>query len=111
MKIIPTSKRLPRSIKDIRTRSGGSNNRLVPHKVYMAVMVLEMERARRETEQGNLLERLKSIETRLAAIDSEKAALLSGLRERPRHQALVVTPAPRQISTAPRTQGGFKIRY
>ena len=102
---------LRRSIKDIRTRSGSSNNRMVPSKVYMTVTVLEMERARRETERGNLVERLKSIETRLAAIDSEKEALLRGLGDHSRHQALVVTPAPRQISTPPRTLGGFKIRY
>ena len=112
MNTMPTSRRLLRSVKDIRTRSGSSNNGVVPdYKVYMTVTALEMERARRQTERGNLLERLKGIEARLAAIGSEKAALLRGLRERPRRQALVVTPAPRHINTPPRTLGGFKIRY
>ena len=106
-----TSRRLVRSVKDIRTRSGSSGNRVVPHKVYMTVTTLEMERVRRETERGNLLERLKSIATRLASIDSEKEALLRRLQDHPRHQALAVTPAPRHISTPPRTLGGFKIRY
>ena len=109
---MPSSKRLLRSLKDIRTCSGRPSKLVVPYKAYMAITALEMERSRRETERSGLWARLKNVDSRIRAIDLDKTALLRGLgMPKPRSQTLVAAPAPRRGSTPPRTMGGFKIKY
>ena len=76
---MPPPKRIIRSVKDIRTRSGAPDQVLVPYKAYMAITALEMEKFRRETERDTLMMRLNNVHARLQKVEIEKASLLQRL--------------------------------
>jgi hypothetical protein len=111
---MPPSKRLIRGVRNIRTRSGTSDEVMVPYKAYMAITVLEMEKFRREIERNSLTLRLNNVNARLETVESEKAALLQRLG-----QDTVVRPGRRPINSTrpwrggPGTgqAGGFKFQY
>jgi hypothetical protein len=69
-----------RGVNDIRTRSGHSPARSDPaHKTHMRLCCLEMERARREEEKRQAMERAARCDERLGKIDSEVQRLLATL--------------------------------
>jgi hypothetical protein len=111
---MPAAKRIIRSIKDIRTRSGAPDQVLVPYKAYMAITALEMERFRRETERDNLACRLDNINSRLRTVEAEKAALLRRLGSQPGGRpALHIFKSSRPTRGGPAADraGGFKFQY
>jgi len=75
-------KRNMRCLQDIRTLSGGVDQTALPHKAYMKVACLEMEKARRGKERESALFRVKTIDARVEEIEDEKAALLQAQAER-----------------------------
>jgi hypothetical protein len=87
---------------------------VVPHKAFMAITVLEMEKVRKEIERDALLVRLGRLNTRLHAMEAEKAVLLKGLgkilRPKSRRQFHGSSFAP--LAGAPAAEaGGFKFQY
>ena len=99
-----------KGLRDIRTHSGRVDAAGVPYMQYMKISALEMERARRNTEKVSAEARITNINARLAEIESEKGALLSGLGER------TTTTAPKTIDersahTRDTTKRGFRIKY
>jgi hypothetical protein len=111
---MPPPKRIIRSVKDIRTRSGAPDQVIVPYKAYMAITALEMEKFRRETERKNLTLRLINVNARLRMVDSEKEALLLRLgketAERPVRRP-IKSSRPIRDYPAPGDAGGFKFQY
>ncbi len=107
---MPPPPRTLRGLKDIRTRSGTPDQTVVPHKAYMVITALEMEKFRRETERQSLITRLKNVSARLRSIDTEKAALLDRLSKLPtrpggaRRASGVEAPGSRPAD-------GFKFQY
>jgi hypothetical protein len=111
---MPPPKRIIRSVKDIRTRTGAPDQVVVPYKAYMAITALEMEKFRRETERDNLTLRLDNVNARLRTVESEKAALVQRLGRqaapRPRRHPI---QSCRPIRDCPPVgnAGGFKFKY
>ena len=70
-----------RGLQDIRTLSGKGSQALPPHKAYMRIACLEMEKARRGEERSNALARVRNIDARFSDIDVEKEALLNSLAQ------------------------------
>ena len=105
--------RIIRGLKDIRTRSGTPDQVLVPHKAYLAISVLEMEKFRRETERDNLMVRSNNVNTRLEAIESEKAALLQRLGKAPTGKPIrrFANSKPTKDYAPDGNVGGFKFQY
>ena len=103
-------KRTLRGVKDLRTHSGQVDQTSLPHKAYMRISCLEMERARRGVERESAMVRVRGIDERFREIDEEKAALLEGLghRTEPRtgHGARGTSAAASAGAAA-----GFKIKY
>ncbi|MFH2119318.1 MAG: hypothetical protein ABIJ25_02850 [Pseudomonadota bacterium] len=95
-----------RGIKNIRTLSGRGGRVFLPHKAYMRLSHIELERIRRDTEKKRAGQLIVDIDACVQEIDDEKALLLQALGKNekrslnPRPQ-----PGPR------RSCGGFKIRY
>jgi len=90
------------------------NEVFVPHKAYMAITSLEMEKYRRQIEQKNLFVRLNGIEERLKTIDREKTVLIRRLaREKDEkglkgllHSSMPVRNSPQGVRA-----GGFHYAY
>lgn len=76
---MPVATRNLHSLRDIRTLSGRSDEASLPHRAYMKLACLEMEKARRRTERNSTTERIKSIDARIQEIEIEEAALRQAL--------------------------------
>lgn len=68
-----------RGLKDIRTLSGSGDGIAQPHKVYLKISCLELERLRRGKEREAAGKRTEDIDKRMEEIDAEKKALLHTL--------------------------------
>jgi len=119
-----------RGLQNIRTLSGKENQALPPHKAYMRIAFLEMEKKRRGEEKNSALARVKNIDARFNDIDAEKEALLASLAQQGTAQrcsgAMVHRPcngapalrssdlpaSPTEEDPSLETQGlGFSFRY
>ena len=107
---MPPPSRTLRSLRDIRTRAGAPDQTIVPHRAYMAITALEMERTRRQTERQGLVSRLKSVTVRMRNIDREKAVLLERLSRVPGHKPEAAIVARRQAASS-RSVRGFSHQY
>ena len=67
----------PRTVTDIKTHSGRVSRDHQVYRDYFQVGALELERWRRAKKREVALSRITSIDTRIAEIDKEKAALLA----------------------------------
>lgn len=109
---MPPPSRTLRGLRDIRTRSGAPDQTIVPHRAYMAITALEMERTRRQTERQGLVSRLKNVTVRMRNIDREKAVLLERLSRVPGHKPEAAIVARRQAAaTRSRSVPGFTHQY
>jgi phage portal protein BeeE len=79
------------------------------HELFMQVTCLEMEKARRGVERAAALVRIQDIDSRLAAIDREREAILLKLAA---SGALDPSSVPESSpSSSPSAAGGFRIQY
>jgi hypothetical protein len=93
-----------RGLKDISTLSGKVERTFAPHKAYLRISHIEMEKIRKTLESEKARQLMADIAARLKEIEAEKEALLQGLRDR--------GGAPPPVRTGPpKSPGGFKIRY
>ena len=104
------TKRIMKGLQNIRTISGRGDDISIPHKVYMKLSVLEMEKCRRGKEKQNALEKVRNIDQRFQDIEAEKQKLIlsleaQGADRRPISKLGGPEAAPRT------TTGPFKIRY
>ena len=102
------SKKRLRSMNDIRTMSGTVAETFRPHKAYMKIACLELEKARREEEKSSATFRIANIDTRFEEIEAEKAALLQALQEKGGENRVDGTDPPRDSH---RRKGVFTLRY
>jgi len=72
--------RTSRGLPDIPTFGASAGRFAVPHKAYLRVACLEMEKFRRSKEKDSAARRIRNIDTRFREIDAEEAALLEGLK-------------------------------
>lgn len=73
---MPIQRKGLRSVKDIKTHAGSVGQTFYPHKAFMKISCLEMERAHRIKERESAQLRIKAINDRLNEIDMEKNTLL-----------------------------------
>lgn len=73
---MPIQRKVLRSMKDIKTHAGSGDQTFYPHKAFMKISCLEMERAHRVRERESARLRIKAINDRLSEIDREKNVLL-----------------------------------
>ena len=94
-----------RSVRDIKTLAGKSDDLHTPHKMYMRLFALETERHRRMQERASAMLRVTNIDARCAEIDQDKAVLLGllGVETVPERMP---TEAETQAATAAGKRGG-----
>ena len=73
---MPVQQKRLRSMKDIKTHVGSGGKTFYPHKAFMKISCLEMERAHRVKESESAQLRIQAINDRLNEIDMEKNILL-----------------------------------
>ncbi len=96
-----------RAVQDIRTLSGARNHLSQPHRGYMRIACLELERFRRNKERECATARVLQLDARFREIEAEQAAILDLLGkdkagQRPR--GMPSMPADTQ-------KAGFRIKY
>ncbi|MGO8705062.1 MAG: hypothetical protein ACLQVA_14720 [Candidatus Brocadiia bacterium] len=96
-----------RAVQDIRTLSGARNHLSQPHRGYMRIACLELERFRRNKERDCATARVRQLDARFREIEAEQTAILDMLGPEKAGQG------PRRTSFAPvETQkAGFRIKY
>lgn len=105
-------KKKTRGLQDIRTLSGNVDQKSVPHRAFMRITVLEMEKARRGRERDSALDRVRNIEARFQEIEEEKEELLQTVGVRKNDAAgRASAPGTGTDSKHNPDARGFKIRY
>ncbi len=97
-----------RGLQDIRTMSERISVVNNPQKKYLALAMLELEKARRTREKRSANQRVSSIDQRLADIAAEQTELLAAAETE-----LETSAAERQgqAEDSDPQQGGFKLAY
>ena len=93
-----------RGLRDISTLSGKVGRTFVPHKAYLRLSHIEMEKVRKTQESEKARQLMADIAARFVEIEAEKEALLQGLRDRGSDPPPVRSGPPKKI-------GGFKVSY
>lgn len=105
------SSRTIRGLQDIRTHSGRVREAIIPHKAFMRLSCLKMEKFRRAKERESAITRVRNIDSRFRDIDAEKTVILNAMNilnnDSPvREQKEEHKPEPPRKSC-----GGFKLKY
>lgn len=100
-----------RGAQDCRTLSTAANQTFLPHRTYLRIACLEMEKFRRTQERTSAMRRVENIDRRFDEIDSERDRLLSTMGERAAKltQDKGRPPGARGLSSP--STGGFRFRY
>ncbi len=86
-------RRPSRGLSDLRTLTGRSDTQISPHKAYLRISFLELERARRMQEVRTYHNRFEVIGGRFREIDAEIANIRASLDSTaPRAQAVQAPP-------------------
>jgi hypothetical protein len=99
-----------RGLQDIRTMSERISDANNPQRKYLALAMLELEKARRNKEKCSAGQRVASIDQRLADITSEQTELLATAEA----ELAALAPAERsaqQPDAHSESGGGFKFTY
>ena len=75
-------KRSRKGLQSIMTHADRSIRAIRPHRAFMRVSAIELEKARRQTERIALVQRMREIDQRCRDLDSEKNQLLLLMGER-----------------------------
>jgi len=69
-----------KGLKDIKTHAGRINRTFVPHRAFMRISCLEMEKAHRIKEKESALSRVEAINQRVQEIEKEQQSLLNSVQ-------------------------------
>jgi hypothetical protein len=108
---MPVARRTTRTSQNIQTLSGRADQKRLPHKTFLRIACLEMERERRGQERRSALHRLRSIEDRFREIDEEKQRLLDEIGGAPAGNPPARLGPPAATGAVPLPRGEFKVRY
>ncbi len=97
-----------RGLQSIRTLSESVDGTHEPHRAYMKITCLEMEKARRVVERESAMTMVRNIDTRLQEIEAEKTRLLRAAGERSNGAFGGSAPA---VSAPRYGVGAFKLKY
>jgi hypothetical protein len=96
-----------RGVQDIRTMTERISDADNPQRKYLALAMLELERARRNKEKLSAAQRVRNIDQRLADIAAEQTELLSAAEK----ELDASAPAEHQADADLPCEGGFKLSY
>ena len=99
-----------RGLADLRTLGGGADGRISPHKAYLRISFLELERARRMQEARTCHDRVEAIHARFSEIDAEIAAIRASL-DSPAPRAQALRQPPRSSVGRRPASGRFHFAY
>lgn len=109
------TKRIMRSVQDIKTHSGRADEGALPYKAYMKLSILEMEKFRRGKEKQSALEKVVQIDQRFRDIEAERQDIIAALESsgirRQRPLDLNGTPTTTMAAMSRTTSRPFKIKY
>jgi hypothetical protein len=97
-----------RGLQDIRTMTECINEADNPQRKYLALAMLELEKARRNKERQSAHQRVTSIDQRLADITAEQAGLLAAANAKLETSLL---PPGQAAGSDPQGEGNFTITY
>jgi len=105
-------RRTLRNLQDIRTNSRTSVETFEPHKAFMRLTCLEMEKTRRQKERESALERVRNIDSRFREIEAEKAEILRALEKSDAIQTLSGHSAKGETDHVLQpSEDGFRFKY
>jgi len=97
-------------LQDIRTFAGRVDQTSRPHRAYMKLACLEIEKARRGVERESAAYRMANIDSRVKEIEAEKALLLQSLAARGQGKSSHSrSDAPKDAR--PERKGQFRFKY
>ncbi len=99
-----------RGVQDIRTMTERISDADNPQRKYLALAMLELERARRNKEKLSASQRVQNIDQRLADITAEQTELLAAAEAELESSTLDKRQRQAAHSDSP-SEGGFKIAY
>jgi hypothetical protein len=99
-----------RGMQDIRTMSERTSDADNPQRKYLALAMLELEKARRKEEKRSSSQRVASIDQRLTDITAEQTELLAAAEAELETSAQPERRGPANQSD-PQSGGGFKVSY
>lgn len=70
-----------KTVNDIKTHAGTVDRTFLPHKAFMRISCLEMEKAHRVREMENARRRIEAIQKRLKEIDDETDGLMKRIKK------------------------------
>ena len=105
MKSIPS-----RGLQEIRTMSGRISDADNPQRKYLALAMLELERARRDKEKQSASQRVANIDQRLADITIEQMDLLAAA-EAKLDTSVSARPQGRGANSNAKSGQGFTLAY
>jgi hypothetical protein len=109
---IPNQRRPLRGVSDLRTLNGRSNAPISPHKAFLRISFLELERTRRLQEARTCHDRCEAIRERFREIDAEVAAIRARLEAEVGVTQAPATAPPRSAPAAGRpTAKRFQLAY
>jgi hypothetical protein len=101
-------------MKVLKTTVPRKKNVTVPHRSYMKISCLEMERVRLTIEKNKALVRINAIAVRLKQIDTEKERLLENLKENPASVLPISEEINQMLNDLPMQKNsdlGLKLKY
>jgi hypothetical protein len=104
-------KRTIRGSQNIGTLSWRADDKFRPHKVFLRIACLEMERERRGQERRSAVQRVQVIDDRFHEIDAEKRDLLAELAGQKAERRPVEPPCEPPPGKLARGESGFKFKY
>jgi len=100
-----------RGLQDIRTHSGRVREAVIPHKAFMRLSCLEMEKFRRAKERESALTRVRNIDARFRDIDAEKELILETMNARDNDSFLSKEREEHKPGPGRKSGAGFKLKY
>lgn len=98
----------PKRLQDIKTHEGGVDRTFYPHKAFMKISCLEMEKAHRVKEKEGAQKRIEAIDARLKEIDIEKGILLNRIDN---NDNTHVHTIPKEHTMSDKSRKGLVLRY
>ena len=78
-----------KSVNDIKTHAGIVNQTFLPHKAYMRISCLEMEKAHRVREMESSRRRIEAVKKRLKEIEIETDNLMNRIKAEAKESSIV----------------------
>jgi len=105
------TKRNRRTLRDLRTLSGRADEASRPHRAYMKLAWIEMEKARRGIERNSVVRRLRKIDARLQQIEIEADAVRRTMAGAAGGPGPAAAKSGAEVGPVGRKKRQFRVKY